>query len=319
MESVTFRLNLLWVLLLVALFPTLSPAAGDQFVFVRDGNVWLAGTNGAGERQLTFSGKDRHPAISADGKWVAFASGVDEETGFGQIYFMEVKGGAPKKFALRGLQGAEYPAFSPDGESLIFVGLSNMKSHGFLDESVTFGTVSLNVIDLIGLKWRTIATRTDEVLDGGHAFAGPSFSPDGKSIVYYEDSPDLSGGFEIVDLAGKVLASFPSQASDTTPYWRPQINRDGTRVLCFTPAGHNSSDGPAIYLVNPSKAAKRKIAEGTNPTFIGRGKSIVYEYPSKEPGGGPRADLWLLELAPGAQPRKIVRNGAQPGGQPWVK
>jgi Tol biopolymer transport system component len=319
MESVTLKLNLLCILLLVVLLPTVCPAAGDQFVFIRDGNVWLAGTNGTGEKQLTFSGKDRHPAISADGKWVAFSSGIDEDTGFGQIYFMEVKGGSPKKFALRGFQGAEFPAFSPDGESLVFVGLSNVKSQGFFDEIVTFGTVSLNVIDLVGLKWRTIATQTDEVLDGGYVFSAPTFSPDGKSIVYYENSPDLSGGFDIIDLAGKPVVSFPPQASDTTPYWRPQINRDGTRVLCFTPTANNPPEAAAIYLVNPSKGTKKKIAEGMNPTFVNRGKAILYEHASKEQGNGSRTNLWLLDLTPGAQPRKMVNNGSQPGGQPWMK
>jgi hypothetical protein len=194
-----------------------------------------------------------------------------------------------------------------------------VKNQGFFDEFVPFGTVSLNVIDLVGLKWRTIATSTDEVLDGGYVFSAPTFSPDGKSIVYYENSPDLSGGFDIIDLAGKPIASFPVQAFDTTPYWRPQINRDGTRVLCFTPMAHNSPDGAAIHLVNPFKGTKKKIAEGTNPTFVNRGKAILYEYPSKEPGNGSRTDLWLLDLTPGAQPRKIVKNGSQPGGQPWVK
>jgi Tol biopolymer transport system component len=92
MKSVTLKLKLICILLLVVLLPTVCPAAGDQFVFIRDGNVWLAGTNSTGEKQLTFSGKDRHPAVSADGKWAAFSSGIDEDTGFGQIYFMEVKG-----------------------------------------------------------------------------------------------------------------------------------------------------------------------------------------------------------------------------------
>jgi hypothetical protein len=61
----------------------------------------------------------------------------------------------------------------------------------------------------------------------------------------------------------------------------------------------------------------RGIAEGWNPTFVDGGKAIVYE--GWSPDGwniGFKPDLWRLDLAPGAQPRKILTDGAEPAGQP---
>lgn len=48
-----------------------SFAASAQTVSVRSGNIFFKPDTGA-ERQLTHSGHDSEPALSADGKWVAF-------------------------------------------------------------------------------------------------------------------------------------------------------------------------------------------------------------------------------------------------------
>jgi len=63
-----------------------SPAG--QIVFVRDGNIWIVSIDGTNAKQLTFSGNNRHPAISGDGKLIAFTSGYDDKSGFGFLYTM---------------------------------------------------------------------------------------------------------------------------------------------------------------------------------------------------------------------------------------
>ncbi len=77
--------------------------------------------------QLTYSYRDQRPALSPDGKWVAFYSGAGEDTGFGQIFMIPSQGGLVRQFRHPDLQGAEYPAFSPDGGSLLLVGLSDLR------------------------------------------------------------------------------------------------------------------------------------------------------------------------------------------------
>lgn len=63
-----------------------SPAG--QIVFIRDGNIWIASIDGTNAKQLTFSRNNRYPAISGDGKLIAFTSGYDNKTGFGHLYTM---------------------------------------------------------------------------------------------------------------------------------------------------------------------------------------------------------------------------------------
>src|SRR4030042_1208504 len=95
-----------------------APAAADsKLAFVRGGNIWVASPDGSGARQLTYSYRDQGPALSPDGKWVAFYSGVEESTGSGQGFMIPSAGGVAQQFRHPDLQGAEHPAFSPAGGS----------------------------------------------------------------------------------------------------------------------------------------------------------------------------------------------------------
>src|SRR3974377_2463510 len=124
------RTKLLLILTMMALSiwgPTVLAAEKSQLAFVRGGKIWIADSDGANPRQLTHSHQDRGPAVSPDGKWVAFYSGAGEETGFGQVFLIPATGGIIQQFRHPEIQGGEHPAFSPDGKSLLFVGLSDLK------------------------------------------------------------------------------------------------------------------------------------------------------------------------------------------------
>ncbi len=293
------------------------PAAAEEaaIAFVRRGNIWVANAKGSWEKQLTFSGQDTHPAISPDGKWVAYITGTDESPDLGSIYLVPARGGPAKRFSLRGIRGGAHPAFSPDGTSLIFAGVSNMKTYWIGDDSISFANVALIVIDLLSLTSSVFAGSSDVLIDTGRVYAWPSFSPDGRQVAYSEHTNDLSGGLEVIESGGKPVFHFP-QGTDSTPYWRPRFDRDGSAILCYGPGNYESSRG-TIYLVNVQKGTKRRITEGSNPTFVSHGRAIIFE----RPGADSRAtsDLWYLDLFPGATPRKIVSDGSQPSGRPLAK
>ncbi len=59
-----------------------------QVVFVREGDIWIAPINHTYEKRLTYSGNNRNPAISPDGKTIVFSSGYDNNTGFGKLSIM---------------------------------------------------------------------------------------------------------------------------------------------------------------------------------------------------------------------------------------
>jgi TolB protein len=308
------------ILNIVALFiwgPATLAAEKGKLVFVRGGNIWIADSDGNGARQLTHSRKDRGPALSPDGQWVAFYSGAGEETGFGQVFLIPAKGGVIQQFRHPELQGAEHPAFSPDGKNLLFVGLSDLKIKKEKGSELTFATMSLSLADLGRGTVRRIISHPNSMLDAGYIYSNPAFSPDGRLIAYQQSGSDVSGGFAVLDLQGKRVFRFPKNSRDATPYWRPQFAPGGKEMLCYSPATGPDKDD-VIYQVNLATGKKATVTLGSKPAYVDRGKAIVYERWPKERWTAPasvKADLWRLELAPGARPRKIVTDAEEPAGQ----
>lgn len=290
---------------------------GSKLAFVRGGNIWVADADGAGARQLTYSYRDQRPALSPDGKWVAFYSGAGEDTGFGQIFMIPSQGGLVRQFRHPDLQGAEYPAFSPDGGSLLLVGLSDLRVKKRGGEDQAFATMSIGLADLKTGGLRRIISNPNTLLDVGYVYAAPAFSPDGALIAYQESGSDVSGGFVVLNLQGKRIFRFPRNPREATPYWRPQFAPDGKKILCYSPA---TSEGEMdlIYLVDLKTRQRTKITEGSNPGFVDHGRVIVFERWPKERWTAPataKPDLWRLELQPGAGPKKILTDASQPAGQ----
>ncbi len=289
-----------------------------KLVFVRGGNIWIADSDGGNARQLTYSQKDRGPAMSPDGKWVAYYSGFGEQTGFGQIFLIPAKGGVIQQFRQPEVQGGEHPAFSPDGKSLLFVGLSDLQVKKGQGAETSFATMSLSLADLAGGTVRRIISHPNTNLDTGYIYSNPAFAADGRLIAYQQSGSDVSGGFAVIDLQGKRLFQFPRNPRDATPYWRPQFSRDGKEMLCYSPAT-NAQGEDLIFLVNLATGQKTKVALGGSPTYVDRGKAIVYERRPKERGTNAEAgktDLWRLELKPGASPRLMIPDAGEPAGQP---
>lgn len=82
------KIIVLCIVLFSFLHSLCSAATPGQLVFTRDGDVWIADIDGVNEKRLTFSGNNRNPAISPDGKLIVFSSGYDENTGFGRLSIM---------------------------------------------------------------------------------------------------------------------------------------------------------------------------------------------------------------------------------------
>ena len=201
-------------LLVAALMSMVASHAwcADSFVFVKDGNVWVAATDGTGVRQLTSSGEDAEPALSPDGQTVVYHSGHDEKTGYGQLFQVPAGSGSPKKLQFAGIEGTEHASFSPDGKNLLFVALSGSRQRGSSDAAVTYATMSIVVADLATGRVRTVMKTPNVMLDAGYVYTAPSFSSDGKLIAYQSSGSDVSGGFAIITLEGKSLFRFPVRA-----------------------------------------------------------------------------------------------------------
>jgi TolB protein len=291
--------------------------AAEAVAFVRQGNIWVARVDGTGERRLTDFGVCGGPSLSPDGKQAAFHCRGEQDlfpdAGFGQIYLVETAGGDPRRMQFDGILAAEHPSFSPDGKSLVFVGLSEVKKQGKEDDAQLFATMSVSIADIRTGKTQAVLRHKNAMLDAGHIYGNPAFSPDGQWILWQQSGSDVSGGFAITDLKGKTLFRFPSKGEDPTPYWRPSLATDGQTVLCYAPATSDASHD-TIYVVDRKTGKRVEVTTGANPTFVRNGTAIVFERWDNRWSDKASSNLWILELKPGAAPRRIITDASEPAG-----
>ena len=291
--------------------------AGEMVAFVRQGNIWVARVDGTGERKLTDFGACGGPSLSTDGKQAAFHCRGDQDiypdTGFGQIYLVETAGGEPSRLKFEGVFAAEHPAFSPDGKSLVFVGLSEVRKQGKEDDAQVFATMSVSIADIQTGKTRAVLRHKNSMLDAGYIYSNPAFSPDGQWILWQQSGSDVSGGFAITDLKGKTLFRFPSKGEDPMPYWGPSLATDGQTVLCYSPATSDTTED-TIYVVDRKTGKMAEVTTGASPAFVRNGTAIVFERWTNRWTEKASSNLWILELKPGASPRRIITDASEPAG-----
>ena len=102
-------------------WPDFSPD-GSQVVFQSDrdgGGIFVAPTLGGEARPLAPRG--RHPRVSPDGRWVAYADSSARRWGKSAIQIVAMSGGSARTLET-GTAWASYPVWSPDGSNILFVG-----------------------------------------------------------------------------------------------------------------------------------------------------------------------------------------------------
>lgn len=291
--------------------------AAETVAFVRQGNIWMAKADGTGERRLTSLGTCGGPALSHDGRQVAFhCRGTDDiypDTGFGRIYLMETAGGEPRPLRFEGILAAEHPSFSPDGRFLVFVGLSEVKKEGKNEDVRVHAAMSVSVGHIQSGKVQTVLRQRNVLLDAGYVYTNPSFSPDGQWILWQRSGSDVSGGFAITDLKGKTLFRFPPKGEDPAPWWGASLAPDGQTVLCYVPATSDASED-TIYRVDRKTGKAVELTTGASPAFVRYGTAVVFERWTNRWSDRASSNLWILELKPGASPRRLITDASEPAG-----
>jgi tricorn protease len=93
-------------------FPTIH---GDTVVFTSEGDLWKVDAAGGTARRLTtHPGTEIHPALSPDGKSVAFSADYEGPL---EVYVMPVEGGLPQRLTWDG-ERARVEGWTPGGEVL---------------------------------------------------------------------------------------------------------------------------------------------------------------------------------------------------------
>jgi TolB protein len=181
--------------------PSWSPDGNKiAIALARNGltQVYTVNADGSNLQRLTNTdGIDTEPQYSADGQAIYFTS---DRSGGPQIYKMSASGGNAQRVTFSGTYNIS-PRISPDGKSLAYI-------------SRREGRFQLFVLDLAtGQELRLSDTTKDE---------SPSFSPNGKYIMYATESGGRRGTLAVVSVDGRIKQRVTTQAGDIRePNWGP--------------------------------------------------------------------------------------------------
>lgn len=135
--------------------------------------IWLLHADGSGMRQLTSGpGLDQMPALSADGRQVAFVRELHDGTPSGrksELYTASTSGGEAQRLTENAVEDVN-PVWSPDGGRIAFGEVTHSNQ----------GSVQIVAADGSGQR-RLTGT--------GAEYPDPDFSPSGRSLVFVGQVP----------------------------------------------------------------------------------------------------------------------------------
>jgi TolB protein len=237
---------------------------GKVLVYCSDssGNfeIWTMNADGSAQRQVThLAGRVLFPDMSPDNKHIVFAGSVGDDANT-DVYVVDTADGGHLT-ALTSCKGAsegcanDYPSWSPDGKHIVFIHQDDYVNDQPVNEQV----------------WLMNADGTDkhQLTSGSDPKDQlPSWSPDGKRIVYAAGVGDSEGiwsifvdGTKPVQLSG-CLSTDPkpcAAGSDFGPVWSP----DGTRIAFLRFFGAVGASDRPVYVMNADGTGQQRLAEGT--------------------------------------------------------
>jgi len=183
--------------------PSFSPDGQKlAVVLTKEGGsqIFLMNADGSNLKRFTKSfGIDTEPDFSPDGKWIIFTS---DRGGSPQIYRMAADSANPASAERLTFEGSYNvsPHYSPDGASFVFIQRNEGKFNVAVQDFAT----------------RQVQVLTDTLLD-----ESPSFSPNGRTILYATEVAGR-GILAAVSSDGKVKQRYSAQAGDVRePAWGP--------------------------------------------------------------------------------------------------
>ena len=221
-----------------------TPSVGNGLIVyseVRNAGqrLWAVQPDGTGARQLTsgVDGSDTGPAVSPDGRLIAFTRTNEQGSA---IYVMGMDGSGLRRVTEASWEASD-PAWSPDGVEIVFAGDAGDGEGLYVMAPLLEGAAPHRI--------------TDPELS---AVSGPSWSPDGSTIVFVAGSsvPGVTEpiNFDIFETPAdgsgpaRNLTDTPDLA-ETTPAWSP-----GGEQIAFVRVSNTLDDTPTggIAVIRPT-------------------------------------------------------------------
>jgi Tol biopolymer transport system component len=221
-------------------FPRFAPD-GTQVTFGTDdgksADVWVYDLSRASAmRRLTFSGRNRHPTWSRDGRWIVFQS--DRAGDFG-LYRQRADGsGTPERLTTADHTTAHVPqSWSPSGDMLLFTSNTGGVLNAWTGASNPGSTSTLFMLSLKNRRVEPFAG-----IQSHDRAVNAEFSPDGAWVAYSTGIRPTAVYVRPFPLTGAVY-----QVSKNDDGHHPWWSRDG-RELFYVPG----PDGLVRVTVNRS-------------------------------------------------------------------
>jgi WD40-like Beta Propeller Repeat len=253
--------------------PTIPPASGSQFarpssyyfallfalVAVATFSIGIFRSMGSRETTVHAAladisplaneiGAEISPAISSDGKWIAYA--WDGNGGSYDIYMKPSNGGpdVPPKRLTQGPGMNLYPAWSPDGRTLAFVRIER-NGASFLTKDLNAGNEKV----LVRVRQRPSGWVAE---NAPYMDVGPSWLPDGRSLLYSDGAADDGNhGIYRVSLDEPEPKAIVTTEREVVDYF-PRVSPNGRELAFVRYISHGVSD---LYICSIDGSGLRRL------------------------------------------------------------
>ena len=245
--------------------------------------IYLSDDEGASRFQVTdFTGSDGYPAVSPDGKSIAFYGKYDDRNTW-SIHTVNVDGTNVHRLTHVKNVWDSAPAWSPDGKTIVFAREYRDSQDQWQEE--------VWLMNADGSDQRQI-----EALEG----RAPYFLQDGRILFHSKTGPSQ---ICIADVDGKNLIQLThNDAND----WSPKVSPDGTQIAFIS----NRDGNQQVYTMNVDGTNQQRITFSDltdwGPAWSRDGNMLFFN--SQDSDGA--SDLYKINKD-GSSMVKIIAGGSQ--------